>query len=334
MTVSAGERGVTKKKSRHHFPLYNDPQYSDNISICESGQPCPCQNYSQGPPAEKTRKTISAESSVMSPRRTNRSRNWTELNWNCNNSQFDTRYVFWNTHIEQKEHGFVYLHKTYSMIRDAETTLNADGQLCLRFVFSYIASSVLLMRVPSLRYSLEGTDNSSIEKAETSLDWQEHFSQLPDTTDALPCHSHLPVCLWIMDPHSRTPKNNASHGNEVLPQDTTHLIQRPSYQRRSPRQDPAGNWTTRRSPDDHKEMQTAVVWSCFSFIRSGKNHLERHSERGKKTRQTEEEMGRQRQGMDMPGVRKVPEGSGEQGKMEKTGCEIIRGAPTTLAVNG
>ena len=27
-----------------------------------------------------------------------------------------------------------------------------------------------------------------------------------------------------------------------------------------------------------------------------------------------------------------PEGSGEQGKMEKTGCEIICGAPTTLAV--
>ena len=33
--------------------------------------------------------------------------------------------------------------------------------------------------------------------------------------------------------------------------------------------------------------------------------------------------------MDGPGVRKVPEGSGEQGKMEKTGCEIICGAPTT-----
>ena len=27
-----------------------------------------------------------------------------------------------------------------------------------------------------------------------------------------------------MDPHSRTPKKNTSHGNEVLPQDTTHLI--------------------------------------------------------------------------------------------------------------
>ena len=29
-----------------------------------------------------------------------------------------------------------------------------------------------------------------------------------------------------MDPHSRTAKENVSHGNEVLPQDTTHLIQR------------------------------------------------------------------------------------------------------------
>ena len=33
-----------------------------------------------------------------------------------------------------------------------------------------------------------------------------------------------------------------------------------------------------------------------------------------------------------PGVRQVPEGSGEPGKMEKTSCEIICGAPTTLAV--
>ena len=38
--------------------------------------------------------------------------------------------------------------------------------------------------------------------------------------------------------------------------------------------------------------------------------------------------------MDRPGVRQVPEGSGEQGKKEKTGCKIICGAPTTLAVKG
>ena len=55
---------------------------------------------------------------------------------------------------------------------------------------------------------------------------------------------------------------------------------------------------------------------------------------GKKTRQTEEEVGRQHQGMDRPGVHQVPEGSGEQGKMKETGYEIICSAPTTLAVKG
>ena len=55
---------------------------------------------------------------------------------------------------------------------------------------------------------------------------------------------------------------------------------------------------------------------------------------GKKTRQTEEEVGRQHQGMDRPAVRQVLEGSGKQGKLEKTGCKFICGAPTTLAVKG
>ena len=50
------------------------------------------------------------------------------------------------------------------------------------------------------------------------------------------------------------------------------------------------------------------------------------------TRLKEEEVGRQHQEMDRPGVRQVPEGSGEQGKMEKTGCKITCGAPKTLAV--
>ena len=44
-----------------------------------------------------------------------------------------------------------------------------------------------------------------------------------------------------------------------------------------------------------KETHTAVVWSCFPFIRSGQNHLARHSERGKKTRRTKEQVGRQHQ---------------------------------------
>ena len=56
-----------------------------------------------------------------------------------------------------------------------------------------------------------------------------------------------------------------------------------------------------------------------------------HVKGGKKT---EEEVGRQHQGMDRPGGRQVSEGSGGQGKMEETSWEIICGAPTTLAVKG
>ena len=44
---------------------------------------------------------------------------------------------------------------------------------------------------------------------------------------------------------------------------------------------------------------------------------------GTRQRQTEEEVGRHHQGLDRPGVRQVPEGSGER-KMEKTDCKIIK----------
>ena len=58
------------------------------------------------------------------------------------------------------------------------------------------------------------------------------------------------------------------------------------------------------------------------------------------TMKGERRQGRQRKrwgdniGMDRPGVRQVPEGSGKQGKMWRIGCKIICGAPTTLVVKG
>ena len=52
------------------------------------------------------------------------------------------------------------------------------------------------------------------------------------------------------------------------------------------------------------------------FIRSGQNHFARYSEREKKTRQTELEVGRQQEGMERPGVRKVQEGRKEQKEYE------------------
>ena len=104
----------------------------------------------------------------------------------------------------------------------------------------------------------------------------------------------------------------------------------PCCQRGSPCQDPAGNRTTRIPSDHRKETQTAV-WSCLPFIRSGQNHLARHSESGKKTKQTEEEAGRQHKewtGPDSPS----PKG---QWRTEENGVNrlrIICGAPTTLSV--
>ena len=65
-----------------------------------------------------------------------------------------------------------------------------------------------------------------------------------------------------------------------------------------------------------------------------KPSIARHSEKVQKTRQTEEEVGRQHQGMVRPGVHQFPKGTGDLGKMEETGCEIIYGAPATLAVKG
>ena len=132
--------------------------------------------------------------------------------------------------------------------------------------------------------------------------------------------------------HSRDPKRNKSHENEVLPQDTTLLITKTMLATRKSVPRPSRQLGYTKPPDYCKETQIALVWSCLPFIRSGQIHLARHSERGKKTRQTEEEVGRQHQGMDRFGVRQVPEGSGEQGKMEKTGCKIICGAPATLAI--
>ena len=150
------------------------------------------------------------------------------------------------------------------------------------------------LQVPGLSYKWWGfqawdtpqdsTDDSSIDMVETGLKWQEHFSQFQDTADVLPCYIHLPVCLWIMGPYSRAARKNMSHWNEMLLQDTTHLIWKPCYQRGSPCQDPPANRTTWRSLNHRKETQTEVVWTCLLFIGSGQNHLARHSESRKKTR--------------------------------------------------
>ena len=91
--------------------------------------------------------------------------------------------------------------------------------------------------------------------------------------------------------------------------------------------------------EPHENLLTIVKrcklqWSGHVSRSSGvaKTILQGTVKGGKKKRQTEEEVERQYQGMDRPGLRQVPEGSGEQGKMEKTGCDVICGAPTIPAI--
>ena len=83
--------------------------------------------------------------------------------------------------------------------------------------------------------------------------------------------SHPSFCMLVNHgPSQQSSKEEYKPWKWGATANTTHLIQRPCYQRGSLCQDPAGNWTTWRFPDNRKEMQTAVVWSCLPFIRSGK----------------------------------------------------------------
>ena len=139
-------------------------------------------------------------------------------------------------------------------------------------------------------------------------------------------------CLWITDPYSRAPKKNTNHGNEVLPQDTTHLAQRPCYQQGSPCQDPAGNWTARRPPDDHKETQTAVVSSCLLSSSLAKiilqDKVKGERKQGRQRKRWEDNI-REWTGLEFSKSQRAVE---NRQKMEKTGCKIICAAPATLAV--
>ena len=65
-------------------------------------------------------------------------------------------------------------------------------------------------------------------------------------------------------------------------------------------------------------LQIVLVWLLLrsSFV-TGSSQLAFLFSWHKKTRRTKEEVGRQHQGMDRPGVRQVPNCSGEQGKWRK-----------------
>ena len=140
------------------------------------------------------------------------------------------------------------------------------------------------------------------------------------------------VCLWIIDLHGRAPKKNTSHGNEVLPQDTTHLIKNHvTNEEVRAKIQPAIR--------SHEDLLTIVKRRKLQWY----GHVSRSSGLAKTTLQGTVKGGRRQGGQrkrwedsiwEWTGLEygRSSEGSGEQGKMEETGCEIICGAPTTLVV--
>ena len=96
-----------------------------------------------------------------------------------------------------------------------------------------------------------------------------------------------------------------SHGNEVLPQDTTI-----SYKDHVTNEEVRAKIQQAIGP--HDDLLTTVKRLKLQWF----GHVSCSSGLSKTILQ----------------VRQVTEGSGEQGKMEETGCETICGAPVTLTL--
>ena len=120
-----------------------------------------------------------------------------------------------------------------------------------------------------------------------------------------------------MDTHSRAPKKNTSHAKEVLPQDTTLLIQRLCYNEEvcDKIQQAIGPHEDLLTIVKRRRLQWYGQVSCSLGL--AKTILQGTVKGGRRQSRQKKEVGRQHRGMDRLGVRQVPEGCGEQGKRRK-----------------
>ena len=70
------------------------------------------------------------------------------------------------------------------------------------------------------------------------------------------------------------------------------------------------------------------------MIRSGQNHLARHSERGEEYKADRKRSGKTSKNGRVWSSPSLRGSSGEQRKMDETGCKVICGALTTPAIKG
>ena len=115
-----------------------------------------------------------------------------------------------------------------------------------------------------------------------------------------------------MDPNRTAAKRNTSHGNEVLPQDITHLLQRPSYQRGKIQQ----------VVGSHENLLTIIKRRKLKWyghvsrsLGQAKTTLQGTLKRGR--RHTQKEVGRHHQGNGQAWSSPTPRGQGRAEKWSK-----------------
>ena len=97
-------------------------------------------------------------------------------------------------------------------------------------------------------------------------------------------------------------EKNAGFWGEKLPEAIEHFIWGPCYQWGGSQKEPNSHWRILRTPDPGQETKAKMFWPCLKVFWFSKDNPTGHSERKQKQRQTEEEVGRQYQGVDRNGL--------------------------------
>ena len=146
-------------------------------------------------------------------------------------------------------------------------------------------------------FNPESTDDSSIDKADTSLE-----DRSISVSSKIRLMRFLVIFSFLYACESWTLLAGLRRGIRATEMRCYRKVLRISYKNHVTTENVYAKIQEDHpeTPDHRKETQTEVVWTCLPFIRSVQSHLTSHSERGKKTRQTENEMGRQHLGTDRP----------------------------------
>ena len=154
---------------------------------------------------------------------------------------------------------------------------------------SNAGAQLYLTRLSSLRYTQSCTNNSSTDKAETSLEHQEHFSQIQ--YDSCAPLSHTSSCMLVNHGFSWQRRIQAlkmrCYCKKVSISYKDYITNKEVCQAQ------AGNQATWRSPANPKVTQTEVVWTCLPSSGLTKTILQGTKKGGRRQGRQEEEVGRQ-----------------------------------------